>query len=87
MTSAQPSLCIAHYTLNRHLLYISSFLPPFELGEEAAHHLPVVLGGEGTRKMLVHLVEALDAVVNHLLHGTLLKEVATVVAMAAVVEL
>ena len=87
MTSAQPSLYIAHYTLNRHLLYISSFLPPFELGEESAHHLPVFPGCDGTRKMLVHFVEEPDAVVNHLLHGTLLKEVATVVAMAAVVEL
>ena len=87
MTSALPSLCIAHYTLNRHLLYISSFLPPFELGEEAAHHLPVFPGCDGTRQVLVHFVEELDAVVNHLLHGTLVEEVAAVIAMAAVVEL
>ena len=61
------------------------FLPTFQLGEVLAELLAVLVGGEVLAGVLVELVDELDAEVYHLLHGTVLREVAVGEAVLAVV--
>lgn len=60
-------------------------MPAFELGEVLAELLAVFIGGEVHTRVLVELVDELDAEVYHLLHGAVLREVAIGEAILAVV--
>ena len=60
-------------------------MPAFELGEVLAELLAILVGGEVHTRVLVELVDELDAEVYHLLHGAVLREVAVGVAVLAVV--
>ena len=58
--------------------------PAFEQREVLQELLAVLVGGEVIARVLVELVDVLDAEVDHLLHGALLGEVAVFVAVCAV---
>ena len=63
-------------------------LPALELGEVLQELAAVLVGGEVLAGAAVELVEVLDAEVDHLLHSTLLGEVAvgeTILAVVGVV--
>ena len=47
-------------------------LPALEQGEEALHHLDVLLAGHGGGEVFVHLVQELGAVLDHLVHGAVI---------------
>ena len=65
-------------------MMLSAFLPTLELGEVLAELLAVLVGGEVHTRVLVELVDELDAEVYHLLHGAVLRELTLFIAILAV---
>ena len=61
------------------------FFPAFEARKELAHHFLCLFSCQVLSRLLVDFLRELGAVVNHLLHSHILRKIAVLVAVDAII--